>query len=107
MFCVETPKEIRLFILLISFKQVIKLSITKKENKKTSLILLKKKALKLDLTVPRLVLQKLIRKKDDNPIDSQPKNSVNKLLLKTSIIMLKINQFINNVKRSSCASYFK
>jgi hypothetical protein len=74
---------------------------TKKENKKTSLTLLKKKALKLDLTVPRLVLQKLIRKKDDKPIDSQPKNNVNKLLLKTSIIILKINQFINNVKRSS------
>jgi hypothetical protein len=79
----------------------------RKESKKTSLILLKKNALKLDLTVPLLVLQKLIKKKDDKPIDSQPKNSVNKLLLKTSMIILKINQFISKVNMSSCASYFK
>jgi hypothetical protein len=85
----------------------MKLVTIKKENKKTSLILLKKNALKLDLTVPLLVLQKLIKKKDDKPIDSQPKNNVNKLLLKTSIIILKINQFISRVNMSSCASYFK
>jgi hypothetical protein len=85
----------------------MKLVTIKKENKKTSLILLKKNALKLDLTVPLLVLQKLIKKKDDKPIDSQPKNSVNKLLLKTSMIILKINQFISRVNMSSCASYFK
>lgn len=91
----------------MSFKLVIKLVTIKKENKKTSLILLKKNALKLDLTVPLLVLQKLIKKKDDRPIDSQPKKSVNKLLLNTSIIILKINQFISKVNISSCASYFK
>jgi hypothetical protein len=85
----------------------MKLVTIKKENKKTSLILLKKNALKLDLTVPLLVLQKLIKKKDDKPIDSQPKNNVNKLLLKTSMIILKINQFISRVNMSSCASYFK
>jgi hypothetical protein len=85
----------------------MKLVIIKKENRKTSLILLKKNALKLDLTVPLLVLQKLIKKKEDKPIDSQPKNKVNRLLLKTSIIILKINQFINNVNKSSCASYFR
>jgi hypothetical protein len=69
--------------------------------------LLKKKALKLDLTVPRLVLQKLIKKNDDRPIDSQPKNKVNKLLANTNITILKINQFINKVNVSSLASYFK
>ena len=85
----------------------MKLVIIKKENRKTSLILLKKNALKLDLTVPLLVLQKLIKKKDDKPIDSHPRKSVNKLLLKTSMIILKINQFIIKVNISSCASYFK
>jgi hypothetical protein len=68
---------------------------------------LKKKALKLDLTVPRLVLQKLIKKKEDRPIDSQPKNNVNKLSAKTRIIILNMNQFINIVNMSSFASYLK
>lgn len=76
-------------------------------SKKTSLILLKKKALKLDFIVPRRVLQKLIKKNEDKPIDSQPKNKVNKLLAKTRIIILNINQFINNANKSSWASYFK
>jgi hypothetical protein len=79
-------------------KQVTK---TRKINRKTSLILLKKKALKLDLTVPLLVLQKLIRKNEDNPIDSQPRKSVNKLLPNTSKIILNINQLINKAKVSS------
>jgi len=71
-----------------------------------SLILLKKKALKLDLTVPRRVLQKLIKKNDDRPIDSQPKNKVNKLFPNTSKSILNINQLINKAKISSWASYF-
>jgi hypothetical protein len=69
--------------------------------------LLKKKALKLDFTVPRRVLQKLMRKKEDRPMDSHPKNKVNKLFARTKIIILNINQFIKSAKISSCASYFK
>jgi hypothetical protein len=80
---------------------------TRDTNKNKSLTLLKKKALKLDLTVPRLVLQKLIKKKEDRPIDSQPKNNVNKLSAKTRIIILNMNQFINIVNISSLASYLK
>lgn len=80
---------------------------TRNKNKKTSLILLKKKALKLDLTVPRRVLQKLIKKNDESPMDSQPKKSVNKLLPKTRIIILNINQLINKAKMSSLASYYR
>jgi hypothetical protein len=63
--------------------------------------LLKKKALKLDFNVPRLVLQKFIKKNDDKPIDSQPKKRVNRLLAKTSKIILSMNQFINKAKISS------
>lgn len=66
-----------------------------------------KKALKLDFTVPLRVFQKLIRKKDDSPIDSQPKKIVKRLLDKTKKIILNINQLINNVNKSSWASYFK
>ena len=74
---------------------------TKKINKKTSLILLKKKALKLDFTVPRLLFQKFIKKNEDKPIDSQPRNKVNKLFANIKIIILNINQFINKANKSS------
>ena len=85
------------------FKEKYELISIKKINKNTSLILLKKNALKLDLTVPLRVLQKLIRKKDDKPIDSQPKNNVKRLLPKTRTIILNINQFIRRANVSSCA----
>ena len=76
-------------------------------NKKTSLNLLKQNALKLDLSVPRLVLQKLIKKNEVNPIDSHPKNNVNKLFARTKINILNINQLISKIKLSSFASYLK
>ena len=93
--------------MLISFKKKKETIYIININKNTSLILLKRKALKLDLIVPLLVFQKLIKKKETNPIASQPKNTVNRLLAKTSIIILKINQFISKVKTSSCASFLK
>ena len=80
---------------------------TIKINTKQSLILLKIKALKLDLRVPRLLFQKLIKKKEVNPINSQPKNNVNKLFAKTRHNILKINQFNNKIKEFSLASYLK
>jgi hypothetical protein len=77
------------------------------KNRKTSLILLKNKALKLAFIVPRRVCQKLIKKKEESPMDSQPKNRLNKLLDKTKKIMLNINQLISRVNISSLASYLK
>jgi hypothetical protein len=68
---------------------------------------LKINALKLDFIVPLLLYQKLIKKKEDKPIDSQPKNKVNKLLAKTSVNILKINHCIRRVKISSFDSYLK
>lgn len=68
--------------------------IIKKLSSKTSLNLLKEKALKADFKTPRLSVQKLISKKDVSPINSQPKNKVKPFSAKTKIIILKINQFI-------------
>jgi hypothetical protein len=88
---------------------VLKLQYTKliKIKKKRSLILLKNIALVLDFTVPRLVFQKFIKKKEDNPIDSQPKNNKTKLLEVTSISILIINHTINNKKLSPLLSNLK
>jgi hypothetical protein len=80
-------------------------SIAKKRNK--SLNLLNEKALKADLIVPDLVDQKLIRKKDVSPINSQPKKSVIKLPDETKRIILIINKFKNKIKRSTSGSYLK
>ena len=76
-------------------------------NKKKSLILLKTKALNADFKVPRRSFQKLIKKNEVKPINSQPKNKVNKLLANTNKIILKINQLISKVKESSFASNLK
>lgn len=89
-----------------SFKYKVEFTTIRKMNKKTSLILLKKKALKLDFTVPLLVLQKFIKKNEDKPIDSQPKNNVNKLFPNTKTIILNMNQLISKAKISSLASNF-
>jgi DNA integrity scanning protein DisA with diadenylate cyclase activity len=80
-------------------------NIAKKRNK--SLNLLKEKALKADLIVPDLVDQKLIRKKEVRPINSQPKKSVIKLPEETKRIILIINELRNNIKRSTNGSYLK
>jgi hypothetical protein len=103
----KSNKLVFRFKTLMLLVEIINCIFTRNTNKKTSLILLKKNALKLDLIVPLRVLQKLIKKNDDNPIDSQPRNNVNKLLANTKIIILNINQFIRSANISSCASYFK
>ena len=76
-------------------------------NKHISLIRLKLKALKLDFKVARRVYQKLIKKKDVNPINSQPKNNVKKLLLKIRRLILAIKLFNQSVKDASSASFLK
>ena len=64
-------------------------------------------ALKLDLTTPRLVLQKFIKKKEVIPINSQPKNIVKKFPANTKIIILKTKEFNQNIKFDSSASPLK
>jgi hypothetical protein len=76
-------------------------------NKETSLNLLNTKALKAAFNVDILVDQKLIKKKDVKPINSQPKNNTKKLPLVTSIIILITKQFINNINLSTFGSYLK
>ena len=78
-----------------------------KIKRKQSLTLLKASALKLDLSTPLLVLQKLIKKKEVRPISSQPKKIVNKLSASTRHNILKINQFTKSRNESSLASYLK
>jgi hypothetical protein len=63
------------------------------KNKNKSLVLLKEKALKADFKVPTLVDQKLIKKKEVNPINSQPKNNITKLAEETKKTMLIMNKF--------------
>lgn len=72
-----------------------------------SLILLKIKALKADFKVFLLKVQKLIKKKEVNPISSQPKKSNIALSDKTNKDILKINQFNINIKRSENGSFLK
>jgi hypothetical protein len=76
-------------------------------NKATSLNLLKTKALKADFKVEILVDQKLIKKKDVKPINSQPKNKTKKLPLVTKHIILITKQFINKINLSTLGSYLK
>jgi hypothetical protein len=63
--------------------------------------------LKLDFTVPLLVCQKLIKKKEVKPINSQPKNKVKKFADKTKISILKIKEFNQKAKDNSSASFLK
>lgn len=76
-------------------------------SKATSLNLLKTKALNADFKVDILVDQKLIKKKEVKPINSQPKNNTKKLPLVTKQIILITKQFINNINRSTFGSYLK
>jgi len=63
--------------------------------------------LKLDFKVARLDCQKLIRKKDVKPINSQPKNRVKKFPDKTKISILRIKLLSQNKKPISSASFLK
>jgi hypothetical protein len=74
---------------------------------KKSLILLKEKALKAAFKVPTLVTQKLIKKKDVKPINSQPKNNIIKLPEETKKIILIIKEHKNNKNLSTKGSYLK
>jgi hypothetical protein len=76
-------------------------------NKATSLNLLKTNALKADFNVDILVDQKLIKKNEVNPINSQPKNKTKKLPLVTKQIILITKQFINKINLSTLGSYLK
>jgi hypothetical protein len=68
---------------------------------------LKTKALKADFKVETLVDQKLIKKKDVRPINSQPKNKTKKLPLVTKHIILITKQLIKRVNLSTFGSYLK
>ncbi len=76
-------------------------------NIKKSLTLLKVKALKADLSVAVFVVQKLIKKKEVKPINSQPKKSIIVLpeVTKNNILITKDN--INNKNLSTSGSYLK
>jgi hypothetical protein len=76
-------------------------------NNATSLNLLKTKALNADFNVDILVDQKLIKKNEVNPINSQPKNNTKKLPLVTKQIILITKQFINKINLSTFGSYLK
>jgi hypothetical protein len=69
--------------------------------------LLKEKALKADLNVPILTVQKLIKKKEVIPIISQPKNKFTKLAEDTKNIILITNKFKNTNNLSTKGSYLK
>jgi hypothetical protein len=73
-------------------------------SKDASLNLLKTNALNADFNVEILVDQKLIKKKDVNPINSQPKNKTKKLPLVTKHIILITNEFIKSVNLSTFGS---
>lgn len=77
------------------------------KNKKTSLALLNEYALNADFKVLILQTQKLINKKEVNPINSQPKNKHIKFAEVTKKIMLIINKFKKTINRSTLGSYLK
>jgi hypothetical protein len=78
-----------------------------KKNKKKSLILFKTYALKPALSVATRVVQKLIKKKELKPINSQPKKSITKLLDITKKIILITKKFIKSKNLSTNGSYLK
>jgi len=77
------------------------------KNKNKSLNLLKENALKAAFKVPTLVDQKLIKKNEVRPINSQPKNITIKLPEDTSNIILIIKEFKNKINLSTKGSYLK
>lgn len=80
---------------------------TKNINIKKSLNLLNVNALNADFNVAAFVVQKLIKQKDVNPINSQPKNNITVLpeATKKSILITKDNK--NNKNLSTNGSYLK
>jgi hypothetical protein len=76
-------------------------------NNDTSLILLKVIALKAAFKVPIRVDQKLIKKNEVKPINSQPKNKTKKLPLETNKSMLITKRLINKRSLSTFGSYLK
>ena len=74
---------------------------------KKSLILLKEKALNAAFNVPTRVTQKLIKKNDVRPINSQPKKIIIKLPEETKKIILIIKEHKNNINLSTNGSYLK
>jgi hypothetical protein len=63
--------------------------------------------LKAAFNVPTLVDQKLIKKKDVNPIISQPKKSITKFPEETKKTILIINKFKKISNLSTKGSYLK
>jgi len=78
--------------------------INKAINKDTSLYLLNVIALNAAFNVPIRVDQKLIKKKDVKPINSQPKNRTKKLPLETSKSMLITKELMNRRSLSTLGS---
>jgi hypothetical protein len=76
-------------------------------NNETSLNLLKTKALKAAFNVDIRVDQKLIKKNEVKPINSQPKNKTKKFPLVTKHIILITKQLINKTNLSTLGSYLK
>jgi len=72
-----------------------------------SLNLLNVKALKAALRVPTRVAQKLIKRKEVRPINSQPSSTINMLPDKTRRTILHTNELIIIIKRSTFGSYLK
>ncbi len=77
------------------------------KNKNKSLVLLNEQALKAALSVPTLEDQKLIKKKEVNPIISHPKNKFIRLPEDTKKTILIINIFKNKTNLSTNGSYLK
>jgi hypothetical protein len=73
-------------------------------NIKKSLILLKENALKAAFRVPTLLIQKLIRKKDVKPINSQPRNNIIMFPEETKKIILIIKEHKNKINLSTKGS---
>jgi hypothetical protein len=76
-------------------------------NKKKSLTLLKENALNAALRVPILATQKLISKKDVNPISSHPKNNIIILPEETKISILIMKDDKKSINLSTKGSYLK
>jgi hypothetical protein len=68
---------------------------------------LKEKALNAAFKVPTLATQKLIREKEVNPINSQPKNNTIKLPAETKINILIIKDAKKRMNLSTKGSYLK
>jgi hypothetical protein len=76
-------------------------------KRKASLLLLNEYALKADFKVFILQTQKLIKKNEVSPINSQPKKRDTKLAELTKKIILIINRFKKTTNRSTLGSYLK